>query len=1081
MNVKKKEEFITPSQFYRNIRPEFFSDSKTISKVLLTKEQLAFEISQISTNQKHDSFETLCRRLAEKLITPNLIPQVGPTGGGDGKTDSETYPVSNYISERWFQSNNKWNENENWAFAMSAKKDWKPKVKSDVDKIIGTNRGYTKVYFFSNQKIRSKDKKETQDLINKNYKIELIILDAEWIIENVYSNHLLNDVIDSLNLSSLHLEEKVVGPNDLKRKEELFDIEERINNPNRTFEVDFQLVEDCLKSAILSRMIELPKNEVVGKFERAKRFVIKLDNLQQKIKIHYQLAWTYLNWYDDYKGFYQEFLEFKSLVNKEPNLSNLELYLNLYNLLTRISTIEEIKDYIGNNFSHDEKEFIKLLKECSKNQSKPSTALLCKFYLAIINISIKLKKRKSITNELINLQAYFKKSQNHSDIPFEQLKGIIDIYSELLPDNIEFDKLIDLIAKLESIRVSELSSAKIYLSRGTTKLKNNLNRESLVFFGKAVRKLAKEEVQDEFYFCLILLSDAYSRLGLYWAANNCLIIAINLYANEWFTKGKIDKRIYISLEKILKNEVILGRIPVLLSWYELFNIIKKYFDSEKKLDNDQMSIEELIDGCLSTRLLNTDYKNFHELSDLPEILDKHELWLSNGSVLYLLGYEEKIEIDKSKDSSFTKDSFKKFYNALANQPFAKQMAFQTNFLNSEDISFNTRVLGVDFIIKSNDDIQLIILGETILAYFESYLATAFENAFPLSEKIIISIKYQKLDDFFKIKSASKNSFILFIKQDYSYKSKDILGLMEEFLPLIIGKNYLFKDYNKFFENLYKNDEVNERLSLIFRHKNSLTNILTSKPKFFLKNWKNEKTTNYILKRKSNPIELKVSKLNLKSEKKINEKTFFNSVTHQNFKAQTVIDAELWDKAKWKGFGFLKLPSNNTLGIVLAFQNEDAGKKIFENWINEYGAIDTNDEICITIIKGIRKKNPYWYKILINKFMDIDNMKEGQFISSSSRFHMMEPKNDINLKNLIKGFEFFNNYTLIPAFIDKNYDMKPFFELGIQKSKLKIIDAWKIGIHNPERVVITDDDEPIIPSNIDNAPILELLKEKRNKK
>src|SRR5690606_1336454 len=105
--------------------------SKTESKVLLTKEQLAFEISQISTNQKHDSFENLCRRLAEKLITPNLIPQVGPTGGGDGKTDSETYPVSSYISDRWFISKNKWNVNENWAFAISAKKDWKPKVKSD--------------------------------------------------------------------------------------------------------------------------------------------------------------------------------------------------------------------------------------------------------------------------------------------------------------------------------------------------------------------------------------------------------------------------------------------------------------------------------------------------------------------------------------------------------------------------------------------------------------------------------------------------------------------------------------------------------------------------------------------------------------------------------------------------------------------------------------------------------------------------------------------------------------------------------------------------------------------------------------
>jgi len=266
MNERK---FPTPSQFYRNRRPEFFSDSKIVSKTILPREQLAYEISQISTNQKHDSFENLCRKLAEKLITPNLVPQVGPTGGGDGKTDSETYPVSSFISDRWYVSGNKWNESENWAFAISAKTVWKPKVKSDVKKIIDTNRGYSKIFFFSNQKISSKNKKEVQDQTKKEYEVELIILDAEWILENVYSNQLLNEVIESLNLSRTYLEEKIVGSKDAERIKELEELESQINSPNRFFEIDFQLVEDCLESAIISRMLELPKAEVIGKFERA--------------------------------------------------------------------------------------------------------------------------------------------------------------------------------------------------------------------------------------------------------------------------------------------------------------------------------------------------------------------------------------------------------------------------------------------------------------------------------------------------------------------------------------------------------------------------------------------------------------------------------------------------------------------------------------------------------------------------------------------------------------------------------------------------------------------------------------------
>ena len=1067
--MNEKEKFPTPSQFYRNLRPDFFSDSTTESKVLLTKEQLAFELSQISTNQKHDSFENLCRRLAEKLITPNLIPQVGPTGGGDGKTDSETYPVSRYISDRWFISENKWNENENWAFAISAKKDWKPKVKSDVKKIVETNRGYTKTYFFSNQKIRSKEKKETQDLLNEKYGIELIILDAEWIIEKVYSNHLLNEVIDSLNLSSLHREEKKIGANDLERTKKLSEIEETVNNSDRTFEVDFQLVEDCLESAILSRMLELPKTEVIGKFERAKRFVNKLNNIQQKIRIHYQLSWTLINWYDDYKSFYEEFLIVKELVQNHPNLNNIEFYLNLLNILKTISCLEETKYILVIDIEKEEKDFITFISKCSKNKEKPSTSLLAKFHLSFFQLRQKIENGISVSDELIKLKEYFKLSEKHLDIPFEQLKEFINVYDKILPDNEDYDDLIFVIAELESTRVSELASAKIYLNRGSTKLKNGLNKESLVFFGKAVRKLAKEETQDEFYFCLMLLSEAYSNLGLHWASNNCVISAINLYINEFFTTGTINRRLYNSIEQILKNEVILGRIPILLTWYELFNVIKYYFESEINSENEEMSIENLIDACLSTRLLNTDFKNFKELSSLSDVLTKNKLWLSADSVLYLLGYEDLIEIDKSRSPSYTKENFKEFYNKLANQPFVEQMAFETNFLNKNEITSYTRILGIKFIINSKDDIQLLILGETIFAYLESFLATAFEDAFPLSEKITLNIKYEKLDKFFKIKHESKNLIDLSINQNYEYTSKDIPELMDELIPLIIGSNYMFKDYKDFFENLYKNDEVHERLTLIVEHKNFLTNTLTTNPKFFLKNWVNENTKNFRLKRISSPIVL--SQSNLEKNENNKEKPDFNSVTHKNMTAETIIDNHLWDKAKWKAFGFVQMPQPTPFGILLAFDNEHAAKKIFENWIKEYGKIDNEETISISIIKGIRKDNPYWYKVLISKDIRKNQMKDGSFISLSSRFHRMEATSSTNLDNLINGYKYFKEYLLIPAYVDKETNMKPFPELGILKTKLKFINAWEIGIHSPESVVITEDDIPIIPANIENAPIL----------
>ena len=61
-------------------------------------------------------------------------------GGGDGKVDTKTYPVADAVSDgRWIAAPR---GDDRWAFAFSAMKDWKRKVRSDVVKIAETDRGY---------------------------------------------------------------------------------------------------------------------------------------------------------------------------------------------------------------------------------------------------------------------------------------------------------------------------------------------------------------------------------------------------------------------------------------------------------------------------------------------------------------------------------------------------------------------------------------------------------------------------------------------------------------------------------------------------------------------------------------------------------------------------------------------------------------------------------------------------------------------------------------------------------------------------------------------------------------------------
>lgn len=92
-----------PYDFMRARRPELFSDSTTIYEPQITRELFDYHLESLTNRKQELQFEHFCRKLAEQEICPNLLPQTGPTGGGDSKVDAETYPVADAISERWYE------------------------------------------------------------------------------------------------------------------------------------------------------------------------------------------------------------------------------------------------------------------------------------------------------------------------------------------------------------------------------------------------------------------------------------------------------------------------------------------------------------------------------------------------------------------------------------------------------------------------------------------------------------------------------------------------------------------------------------------------------------------------------------------------------------------------------------------------------------------------------------------------------------------------------------------------------------------------------------------------------------------
>jgi len=1055
--IKEKKGFeISPSEFYRKLRPENFSDSEIVESNKLPKEVLAFELEKITTNQKENQFETLGRRMAEKLITPNLIPQVGPTGGGDGKTDSETYPVSSSISDRWFIPESGWSNDEKWAIAISAKATWKSKLKSDIKSILSTEREYTRIYFITNQTPSSKKKKDAQDEFIAEFKIDIIILDGKWILENAYSQNLLNLVVDSLNLSScFKQEEKSLGSNDTRREKALMEIENNISNPNRYTEYDFQLVEDAIESAILTRQLEKPRSELEGRFDRAERLLLKIENLGQRIRLKYQKAWTYVNYYDDYKSFLIEYFELKKLLPSFITISSLEFYSTLFTLFRNVhlhddSVIDE------ELFLSEKQEFYLFFDKIGSEEKETSVSLTAKMHLLFKRCLDFHNDENVLKNLFFQIRETFIKAENRLEFPFELFKKMTTVFGEIFVDSSEFDELYNTITKISEGRSSQKQAGQLHLTRAGQKMKNENYRDALVYFGKAIHKLSTNESQHEFYLVSLGLSITYDQLGLFNASYSSKVAATSILLKTWFDEGNLDSKLLELIDNLLSEEILLGRFPHILTWHDLYKVIHHQFINQNKIEEFEKLTK--FDAFLSVRLLNAaiDKKT---IEFLPSLLAKEDFLLSEDAVLFLLGHYEGIIENYKKIGINSIDELEGYFKIASNQPLNEQYTGPLNFIDKKECTLLSNILGCKFIINFETSNSMIVVAETILAYIEAFLGTSLENLFPNSEEIkieLIEVKNQ-----FHVEKTNKSNYYKVLWDSSYQSSKDFQSISECCLNLVsrvLSSNYLIDNIEDYLTDLFKNQEVNERLSVVLNHKSFLTNVLGDSPKLTIKDWIKEDSprTNFIRKTPFIPesnIKKKKKVVTTKSKKNRKFKDL-NKIPHNKRKVISIIDNKLWDKAAWKGAGVI--PVRDGVGLVIGFENIEFGEKIFKDWIERYGVEDLKNRIKISIITDVDDKNPHWYNILFSSNFEGLEMDEGSVFVASSRFHLMNATNNHNLTILKEGFKLFKKFKLYPGKVEKDLSMKISADLFLEKTEITFIKKSDVKENDIEYTVIVKD-------------------------
>lgn len=1083
MNGGNSHKMGRQTETFRKMHPEQFSDSKTLQKGKLDRDFLDFYFETLTSKSLDKAFEDFCRHIAEVEICPNLLPQTGPTGGGDSKVDSETYPVAETISTLWYYGNGNKAATERWAFAISAKKDWKPKVKSDVEKIAKVNnsegRGYTKAFFMSNQYISDKKRADTEDELRKLYNLDIRIVDRTWLLDKALKNtDNMEITIKSFGLSNSFYDEIQVGERDYSRKNEYEQIETKLKSADVKAT---EMIALSQRSVILARELEFSEEQVLRLIDRNNRIAKENGTIIDIADSVYDAAWTVYWWYCDAQRYYDYYKEYEQIALKENNVNLFNklvtLWMNLYSLSLENEEIS-LEDHT-----------IKLKEKYNQyisDPSKPNTAIEAKAAYQLIRFFLG-DNPDDVVNDMIQI---VDDSFGHLDLdlyPFKRVVQEIPVFEKAK----RYDELFERIVSVVSEQKQKSEAALMLAKRGHS-LKDKKPYDALAYFSRSLMSLYNENSKPHLITVVLEMANIFENIGLLWAARNFYYYDFCLCLNQYMKFGEVSPALFMSATELKYIELRLGHVLYATVFDELSTISMHLYP--QKIDVEDKEYNNF-DYILAIQILRTSYEVEKNLGQLPSYLEKRGLVFSSAAMKYELGYYDE-DILKSLNNS--KEAFDDLINKWKTQPALEKLNCFPWYGVEDICHMQTNLLGcaIELSVSSPYEHGEIEIGATILATIESFFGTGVMNELiSLTGKLQIQLKFDATS---KVLIAGKilddkPNIIEVIFRDYN--SEDIIAeqnkfsdFMTELIGMVIAIMFPYEAQLHKIEKMIINDGAFDRsqtfsnsvfygMETLGKETFSFTSVIDSYEYMQMK--RTHKITSTILQESKENEKNKNPKIHYS---KPPEDSDFKSISNENICTSSLINIPLWNICNWKGVMFLTDPLHKFPPILsLAFAKVTC-KTIFEEWIKDIGSSDDEDEIGVRIIKGIDKEHPYWYRVIVgpSNFLTKSDKKQ-QIIAMPVRFHTMEPNTDVNLRRFEEELQIAKSFSICPSYMS-NPSVQPqmYNDLMIRKKVESIIisNAFDIEEDFLSFSGILPTDNPIIPKGKEDAPILKMIERKK---
>ncbi|SFQ57773.1 hypothetical protein SAMN05216578_101152 [Halopseudomonas formosensis] len=1098
---KPVEQTPSPRELMRARHPDLFSDSVVESRPVLARPVFEHHLETLTARKEEYQFEHFCRLIAEKEICPNLRIQTGPTGGGDSKVDSENYPVAKEISERWWVGESA-GGSERWAFAFSAKKKWKPKLQADVESVLSTNRDYKRIYFFTNQLVSDKVRASTEDALTKTAGIPIHIVDRNWLADRVYRHGHLGLAISALQIEGASDQGSLrLGPEDTRRSAELKELDAQISDPGRYEGARYQLVEDCVRAANLARALDRPRVEIEGRLAMADRIARELGIPSQLLRVAYQRAWTAHWWFEDFNEFLTHYDEVERHATGSADADDQERLLTLNQLLITLER-RNLVPADRSRATERRQALVAHLQTLEADEARPNNALFARMLRTFVNLTDAMfaENPQLLLAVWADLKEIAEASKYLGQFPFDSLSRMVHEMSELF-DTPEFDSLYELVVDVERQRVSDGEAGESFRSRGRQKLRNEKPYEAIRWLGRAEELFVKEEFRRQLVLTLLDSSYAYESAGLLWAARNKLIVAIECAFRIFQIEGEMPRIAHHCFRRLTWIEMQLGRIPQILQAIVWTRFCEGLLTSTGRGESQSEQETMLLQAVLGIHFLNVPFSRISALEPLPDALARLGLEMPRLAVLYALGHEKRVNEECFADAPKNPKDMLDFFERWQDQPASEDLPSEPSLSEGAHAMVRSIILGAEFVVDCPNDAVSISVAESLLGAMEAFMATSDENdVFPHAEKTVIRVRKVKEHaigpSFVWLDNVAGVHAEIVTGESVDFQNKEALTKFSDFLCettlTVVAHRFIIRDTEAWMKKIAEEERGLARAAMLGNVVAIGRNLFGGDAKVRLSDWVDENDKHYDClrdqhwrpNRSVSKPDVSKEPIKLGSGPPPEELMDTSQRKHTQRKVFSPIDIPAWDKAGWGGtcYGW---DGRQPPFMALMFKNLEAGKKIFTDWHARWGREDVEDALRITIVTGISKSNPHHYGVIVGPNIDqvTADMRNGDTFNMVSRINRMTPATPNNLTYFLKAFSTFDAFFLMPAQLPSGSQRAPEveFKLALLKRHLHIRPAWQIGENDHDIVALDDDEDPFIPDDVVDAPVIKAIASRRARK